>query len=86
MTYKSYAILFTVFFSIANMGLNNIIKLSIPFMFLYPLAITLIILSLSTPIHRKQGKVYRWTTGLTSLAAFFDFCKALPESFSHMDW
>ncbi|HHX23366.1 MAG TPA: branched-chain amino acid transport system II carrier protein [Thermoanaerobacterales bacterium] len=82
MTYKSYAILFTVFsFSIANMGLNNIIKLSIPvLMFLYPLAITLIILSLSTPIHRKQGKVYRWTTGLTSLAAFFDFCKALPES------
>lgn len=82
MTYRSYAILFTFFsFGIANMGLNNIIQLSIPvLMFLYPLAITLILLSLLTPILHKQRDVYRWTTGLTSIAAFFDFCNALPES------
>lgn len=82
-TYKMYAMLFTFFsFTIANMGLNKIIQLSIPvLMFLYPLAITLIILSLLSPILHKQRDVYRWTTGLTSVAAFCDFCKALPESF-----
>lgn len=82
-TYNTYAILFTIFsFGIANMGLNKIIQLSIPvLMFLYPLAITLIILSLLSPILHKQRDIYRWTTGLTSIAAFFDFCKALPESF-----
>lgn len=81
-SYKSYAILFTVFsFIIANFGLNNIIQLSIPvLMFLYPLAITLIILSLLTPIIHKNRDVFRWTTGLTIIAAFFDLCKALPES------
>jgi len=80
-SYRNYAILFTVFsFIIANFGLNNIIQLSIPvLMFLYPLAITLIILSLLTPFIHKQSDVYKWTTGLTMIAAFFDLCKALPE-------
>lgn len=82
-SYKTYAILFTAFsFIIANFGLDNIIQLSIPvLMFLYPLAITLILLSLLTPIIHKQRDVYRWTTGLTVIAAFFDLCKALPEWF-----
>lgn len=80
-SYKSYAILFTlVSLVIANFGLNNIIQLSIPvLMFLYPLAITLIVLSLLTPLIRKQGDVYKWTTGFTMIAAFFDLCKALPQ-------
>jgi branched-chain amino acid:cation transporter, LIVCS family len=80
-SYKNYAILFTVFsFLIANFGLNNIIQLSIPMlMFLYPLAITLIVLAILTPLIHKQGYVYKCTTALTIFAAFFDLCKALPE-------
>ncbi|QXE20868.1 branched-chain amino acid transport system II carrier protein [Clostridium sp. 001] len=79
--YKKYAVLFTVCsFIIANFGLNSIIKLSLPvLMFLYPLAITLIVLSLLTPFIHKQNDIYRWTTVLTGIAAFFDFCKALPD-------
>lgn len=80
-SYKKYAIIFTVFsFIIANFGLSNIIQLSIPvLMFLYPLAITLILLSLLTPIINKQSDIYKWTTGLTIIAAFFDLCKSLPK-------
>jgi LIVCS family branched-chain amino acid:cation transporter len=80
--YNRHALIFTVFsFIIANFGLNKIISLSIPvLMFLYPLAITLIILSLLAPIIKKQKHIYRWTTTLTMIAAFFDFCNALPET------
>lgn len=81
-SYNKYAVIFTFFsFVIANFGLNKIIQLSIPvLMFLYPLAITLILLSLMAPIINKQKDIYRWTTGFTILAAFFDFCNALPEA------
>ena len=80
-SYRRYAILFTLFsFIIANFGLNNIIQLSLPvLMFLYPLAITLILLSLLTPFIHKQSDIYKWTTALTIIAAFFDLCKALPK-------
>lgn len=81
-SYKPYAIIFTlVSFIVANFGLNTIIQLSIPvLMFLYPLAITLIILSLLTPFIHKDRGIYRWTTAFTILPAFFDLCKALPKS------
>ncbi|GAA4061030.1 branched-chain amino acid transport system II carrier protein [Amphibacillus indicireducens] len=81
-SYNKYAITFTlVSFAIANFGLNAIIQLSVPvLMFLYPLAITLIILSLLTPIINKQKDIYRWTTGLTIIAAIFDFINALPDT------
>ncbi|SFC15853.1 branched-chain amino acid transport system II carrier protein [Clostridium uliginosum] len=80
-SYKKYAIIFTLFsFVIANFGLSNLIQLSIPvLMFLYPLVITLILLSLLTPFINKQSDVYKWTTGLTIIAAFFDLCKSLPQ-------
>lgn len=80
-SYKKYAVTFTVFsFVIANFGLNNLIQLSIPvLMFLYPLVITLILLSILAPFINKQSDVYKWTTALTIIAAFFDFCKALPQ-------
>jgi LIVCS family branched-chain amino acid:cation transporter len=82
LSYNKYAILFTVFsFGIANFGLSNIIQLSIPvLMFLYPLAITLMILSLLSPFIKKQKDIYKWTTNLTILAAIFDFCNALPKN------
>ncbi|NLU37227.1 MAG: branched-chain amino acid transport system II carrier protein [Clostridiales bacterium] len=81
LTYNQYAVLFTVIsFIIANFGLNNIINLSIPvLMFLYPLAITLMVLSLLSPVIEKQRDIYIWTTALTMFAAFFDFCNTLPK-------
>ena len=81
-SYRSYAIVCTVFsFTIANFGLNNIIQYSVPIlMFLYPLAIILIVLGLLHPVIKKQKDVYRWSTGLIFLAAIFDFFQALPET------
>ena len=81
LSYNKYAILFTVVsFVIANFGLDKIIQLSVPvLMFLYPLAITLMILSLLAPFIKQQRDIYRWTTSLTVIAAIFDFCNALPE-------
>lgn len=86
-SYKKYAIIFTVFsFVIANFGLSNIIQLSIPvLMFLYPLVITLILLSLLAPLTNKQSDIYKWTTGLTVIAAVFDLCKALPAPLQEND-
>ena len=83
-SYKKYAIIFTLFsFIIANFGLSNLIQLSIPvLMFLYPLVITLILLSLLTPFINKQSDVYKWTTGLTVIAAFFDLCKVITKVIS----
>lgn len=82
MSYNKYAFLFTLFsFIIANFGLNKIIQLSIPvLMFLYPLAIALIILSLLAPIINRQRDVYRWTILFTIVAAAFDFFNALPKT------
>jgi LIVCS family branched-chain amino acid:cation transporter len=82
LAYNQYAVAFTALsFIIANFGLSNIIQLSVPvLMFLYPLAITLIILSFLAPIIDKQRDIYRWTTSLTIVAALFDFCNALPET------
>ena len=82
LSYNKYAVIFTAFsFIVANFGLNNIIKLSIPvLMFLYPLAITLIILSLLAPVINKQRDIYKWTTIFTMVAALFDFINALPKT------
>ncbi|GHU37858.1 branched-chain amino acid transport system carrier protein [Bacilli bacterium] len=63
----------------ANVGLTNLIKISIPvLMFLYPLAITLIILALLSPLFHHSKRVYQVTTGFTLIAAIFDGLNALP--------
>jgi len=81
LSYNQYAVFFTIIsFIIANFGLNKIIQLSIPvLMFLYPLAIVLIVLSLLSPVLNKAEEVYKWITVLTVFASFFDFCNALPD-------
>lgn len=64
---------------IANVGLNEIITLSIPIlMFIYPLAMTLIILGILDPLIRNRPEVYRWTTYLTMIASIFDGLNSLP--------
>lgn len=63
----------------ANIGLTKLIQLSIPvLMFLYPLAITLILLALLSPLFKQSNRVYQATTALTLLAAIFDGLNAIP--------
>lgn len=67
-------------FIFANFGLNQIITWSTPvLMFLYPLAITLIILGIASPLFKNDPLVYRITTGFTLIPAFFDMVNALPS-------
>lgn len=79
-SYRVWAILFsTLSFLIANLGLGAIVSWSEPVLrFLYPLAITLILLTLSGGFFRNDGRVYRWVTGFTAAAAAVDFINALP--------
>ena len=80
--YRTWAIVFSaVSFLIANLGLNAIIGYSVPMlMFLYPLAIVLIVLSLCGRLFGHDRAVYGWTLGLTLTAALYDLLRSLPES------
>ena len=48
-------------------------------MFLYPLAIVLILLTLTGRLFGNDRTVLRWTIGFTAAAAVFDFLRAMPE-------
>lgn len=80
-SYRVWAIIFSLCsFLIANLGLNAIISYSLPvLMFLYPLAITLILLGLFGNLFGHSKYVYRFVTGFTLIAAIFDFLGALPK-------
>ncbi|MFC4697870.1 branched-chain amino acid transport system II carrier protein [Enterococcus aquimarinus] len=63
----------------ANVGLTKIIEFSIPvLMFLYPLAMTLIILAIIGPIFKHDPKVYQMTTLFTLIASVIDGLNASP--------
>lgn len=81
-SYTIWAIIFTVVsFLFSNFGLSKIIEYSVPvLMFLYPLAITLILLALTEKLFGKDRIVYACVTGFTCVAALFDLFKTLPES------
>ena len=90
LSYKTWAVVFTVFsFCISNFGLSKIIEYSLPvLMFLYPLAITLILLALSGKLFAHDRAVYVSVTAFTCAAAVFDLIKTLPEglrSILHLD-
>ena len=80
-SYRFWAAAFSVLsFFIANLGLNAIIAWSQPvLMFLYPLAIVLILLTLTGRLFGNDRTVLRWTIGFTAAAAVFDFLRAMPE-------
>lgn len=68
-------------FLIANLGLNAIIACSMPvLMFLYPLAIVLILLTLFGKAFHDDRRVLRWTIGMTVIAAIYDLLRSLPAS------
>ena len=79
-SYKTWAIIFSVFsFVVSNFGLSKIINYSLPvLMFLYPLAITLIVLALCGKLFDHDKAVYVSVTAFTCVAALFDLFKTLP--------
>lgn len=81
-SYKTYVIFFvTITFAIANFGLTNIITYSVPIlMFLYPLAIVLILLTFLSPLFKHAQLVYITTISVTFVIGFFDGLKSLAES------
>lgn len=79
-SYRVWTVSFcTLSFLIANLGLEAIIAYSQPvLMFLYPLAIVLILLTLCGRLYGHDRRVLRWTVGFTAAAAVFDLLRALP--------
>ena len=80
--YKVYVVIFSVFsLIVANAGLANIIAYSIPvLLFLYPLAIVLIILAFLSPLFNHRRLVYATAIVITFLIAAVDGMKALTAS------
>lgn len=79
-SYRAWAVTFSlVSFLIANLGLNTILAYSTPvLMFLYPLSIVLILLTLGGRLFGNHPAVLRWTIGCTMVAAVFDLLRTLP--------
>ena len=77
--YSFWAVSFCLIsFGIANFGLNTIVAWCVPvLMFVYPLAITLILLALTEKFFDKSPLVYATTTGFTLVAAALDFLGTL---------
>ena len=66
-------------FGIANVGLTTIISFSLPvLMLLYPLAISLILLALTSKLFDFKQVDHQIMTAVTFLCALGDFFKALP--------
>ena len=77
--YNQWAVIFSVVsFGIANFGLSSIVDWCVPvLMFLYPLAITLVLLALFGKCFGNRRTVYVWTTAFTLVAAVFDMVGAV---------
>ena len=80
--YRVWAVGFSLIsLLLANFGLSSIIAYSVPvLMFLYPLSITLILLSLFGRFFQYDRAVFVCTTALTLVGALYDFAAALPAS------
>lgn len=86
-SYRIWAIIFSaVSFLFANLGLNSIITYSLPvLMFLYPLAIVLILLALFGKFFGHDRRVYAWTIGFTLLPAVYDGFMTLNANVTIID-
>ena len=89
-SYRSWAILFTVFsFAVSNIGLSAIIEYSIPMlMLIYPPTIALILLAFLGKFFAHDRTVYIATMIGTWAAAIFDCMKTLPapvQAALHLD-
>ena len=84
LNYKTYCIVFSVVsLLIANLGLKQIVALSLPvLMFIYPISIVLIALSIVSIFMGKRTFVYKISLAVTGIFALLDFLKASPEFIS----
>lgn len=66
-------------FLTANFGLDTIIQWSTPMlMFLYPFAMVLILLSVFSPLFKRDSAVYFWVVLLTTVPALMDMLASFP--------
>ena len=81
-SYKAFVVIFTTFtFIVANFGLDNIITYSLPvLMFLYPLAIVIILLAFTSKLFNDARIVYVITIFLTFCISIFDGLTTLTDS------
>lgn len=74
-------------FITANFGLDKIIAWSTPMlMFLYPIAMVLIILSITGSLFDHDPVVYLWAVGLTLIPAVLDMITSFPPLISQQSW
>lgn len=89
-SYKTFVIFFSLFsFIIANFGLSNIIMYSIPIlMFLYPLAVTLMLLTFLSPLFNHSRVVYVAATAVAFMISTIDGLKTFCDSFgiAYFNW
>ncbi|OCA91752.1 branched-chain amino acid transport system II carrier protein [Pseudobacillus wudalianchiensis] len=89
-SYKKFVVFFSVFsFVIANFGLSNIIMYSIPvLMFLYPLAVTLMLLTFLSPLFNHSRVVYVAATIVALMISTIDGIKTFCDSFgiAYFNW
>ncbi len=78
LSYKKIAVALAAFSAlVANIGLNGLIKVSVPvLMMLYPLVIALVLLTFLHPLFKGRNEVYQGTMLLTFLVSLFDGLKA----------
>ncbi|WEV60832.1 branched-chain amino acid transport system II carrier protein [Streptococcaceae bacterium ESL0729] len=64
----------------ANVGLTNIITYAVPVLyFIYPLAITLILLTLANNLFKGDSRAYQMTTYFTLIASVIDALNTSPD-------
>lgn len=82
-SYKAFVVFFSALsFTIANFGLANIINYSIPvLMFLYPLAIVLMLLTFLSPLFKHARPVYVTAILVTLMISVIDGLKTFCKSF-----
>ena len=89
-SYQVWAVGFCLFsFGAANFGLETILAWATPvLMFLYPLSIVLILLTLCGGFFGNDKTVLKWTIGCTAVASVFDLLRTLPgetQAFFHLE-
>lgn len=86
-SYRQFVIILClVSFGIANVGLTNIIAFAVPvLMFLYPLAIVLILLGLAAPLFNNKQSVFIGAMLLTFLISVIDGYNALTQNVTNFN-
>lgn len=84
LSYRGWLLVSTIgSFGVANIGLEKLIKWSVPIlMFLYPIAIVLVLLGLTVYSAPAAKYLYRGTLTFAVIPALLDFVVKLPEQIS----